>query len=171
MSTSRQLLLPDLAHEASAGLHLPYSHHVDERTLALRDGALMQVLRLDGLPFETADTAELNYRKSLREAMLRAIASPRFAVYQHVVRRRVDVGLAGNFADGFSAGLDALWNARLARKQLFVNDLFLTLVRRPSAARAGFAPWLAGVFGAVGSNRAEAQARAAQELRALSAAT
>jgi type IV secretory pathway VirB4 component len=34
---------------------LPYSHHVDDRTLALRDDAV-QVIRLDGLLFETADT-------------------------------------------------------------------------------------------------------------------
>jgi len=31
---------PDYAGEAAAGAHLPYSHLVDDATLALRDGAL-----------------------------------------------------------------------------------------------------------------------------------
>ena len=40
-----------------------------------------------GFPFETADTDELNYRKSVRETMLRGVANSRFALYHHIVRR------------------------------------------------------------------------------------
>ncbi len=42
--------------EASAGERLPYARHVDDTTLQTRDGMLIQVLHLAGLPFETADT-------------------------------------------------------------------------------------------------------------------
>ena len=69
-----------VANEAPAGRHLPYSHHVDGNTLATRDGLLMQVIALRGLLFETADTEEINYRKRLRDAMLQAIGSSRFAL-------------------------------------------------------------------------------------------
>ena len=54
----------------------------------------MQVIALRGLLFETADTDELNYRKRLRDATLQAIGSSRFAIYHHVVRRRVETSLA-----------------------------------------------------------------------------
>ena len=131
-------LLPALAsspkavnREAPAGRHLPYSHHVDDHTIATRDGLLMQVIALRGLLFETADTEEINYRKRLRDAMLQSIGSSRFALYHHIVRRRVDVRLEGEFGDPFSAKLDAAWQDRLGRRQLFVNDLYLTLIRRP----------------------------------------
>ena len=40
-----------------------------------RDGRLMQVVRLSGFLFETADSEELNYRATLRDAMLRTIGS------------------------------------------------------------------------------------------------
>jgi type IV secretion system protein VirB4 len=63
----------------------------------LRDGTVMQVLTLEGLMFETADTQDLNHRKALRDAMLRAIGSSRFALYSHVVRRRVTPALSGDF--------------------------------------------------------------------------
>ncbi len=46
---------------------------VDDATLATRDGRLIQVLQLAGLPFETADTDELNYRKTVRDTMLRGV--------------------------------------------------------------------------------------------------
>ena len=78
------------AKEKPAGDHLPYLAQIDENTLLLRDGRLMQVLTLDGLLFETADTDEINYRKALRDAMLQAIGTSRFALYHHIIRRRVE---------------------------------------------------------------------------------
>ena len=125
--------------EQPAGLHLPYARHVNDHTLETRDGLLLQVIRLRGLLFETADTAELNYRKSLRDAMLRAIGSSRFAIYHHIVRRRVEIDLHTRFPDAFSQALSDRWAERLSTKQLFVNDLYLTLVRRPLQGKLGVA--------------------------------
>ncbi len=48
--------------EITAGKRLPYARHLDDVTLETRDGLLMQVIHLAGLPFETADIEELNYR-------------------------------------------------------------------------------------------------------------
>ena len=125
--------------EQSAGLHLPYARHVNDHTLETRDGLLLQVIHLRGLLFETADTAELNYRKSLRDAMLRAIGSSRFAIYHHIVRRRVEIELDTQFPDAFTQALGDRWAERLSTKQLFVNDLYLTLVRRPLQGKLGVA--------------------------------
>ena len=96
--------------------------------------------------FETADSGELNYRAELRDAMLRAIGTSRFAVYHHIIRRRVDADLAGEFSDAFSRKLDARWRQRCERRQLYVNELFLTLVRRPMQGRSGIADRLARVL-------------------------
>ncbi|WP_433948263.1 VirB4 family type IV secretion/conjugal transfer ATPase [Brevundimonas diminuta] len=166
-------LLPSLSQgertvrrEQAAGGHLPYARHVDDHTLETRDGLLLQVIRLRGLLFETADTGELNYRKGLRDAMLRAIGTSRFALYHHVVRRRVEPALDVDYPDAFSQTLGDRWAERLATKQLFVNDLYLTLVRRPLQGRLGLADQLQGWF-----TRAGAEPRAAQnyELAQLAA--
>ncbi|MDB5690967.1 MAG: VirB4 family type secretion/conjugal transfer ATPase [Alphaproteobacteria bacterium] len=123
--------------EQPAGKHLPYARHVDDHTLETRDGLLMQVVHMRGLLFETADTDEINYRKRLRDAMLQAIGSSRFALYHHVVRRRIEAGLSSGHPDPFSRQLDAAWRQRLAGKRLYVNDIFLTLIRRPLQGRVG----------------------------------
>lgn len=150
-------LLPSLSQGAStvrreqaAGTHLPYARHVDDHTLETRDGLLMQTIRLRGLLFETADTAELNYRKGLRDAMLRAVGTSRFALYHHLVRRRVEANLDVDYPDGFSQALGDRWAERLAAKQLFVNDLYLTLVRRPLQGRIGVADQIRGWFARAG---------------------
>lgn len=155
-----------VAKEVPAGRHLPYGHHVDDHTIATRDGLLMQVIALRGLLFETADTDEINYRKRLRDAMLQSIGSSRVALYHHIVRRRVDVRLGGAFSDPFSAKLDAAWQGRLDRRQLFVNDLYLTLIRRPLQGRVGL---LDGLRERLGGTRSAAE-NETHELRQLDTA-
>ena len=155
--------------EAQAGDRLPYARHVDDRTIETRDGLLLQVLHLQGLPFETADTSELNHRKAVRDTLLRAVGTSRFAVYSHVVRREVSPDLQGDFPDAFSAELDAAWRERLGRRRLYVNDLFLTLVRRPLQGRAGWADGLLRHLAGRGDDPGEAAERA-RDRRELDAA-
>lgn len=84
-------------------MHLPYARHIDASALELRYGLLMQTIHLGGLLFETADSG-LNYRPELRDAMLRAVGSSRFAIYHHLIRRRADVALDAAYTDPVLAG-------------------------------------------------------------------
>lgn len=160
---------PDARKEQAAGARLPYARQVDDATLETRDGRLIQILHLAGYPFETADTEELNYRKSVRETMLRGLANSRFALYHHVLRRETTPRLEGAFPDPFTAALDAEWRGWLQSRRLFVNDLFLTLVRRPLQGRIGLVSEL-GLWARGGRERPEHAAAFARELSALNAA-
>jgi type IV secretion system protein VirB4 len=124
--------------EAPIGARLPYEGHVDEFTLRTRSGYLVQVMQLRGFPFETASDEELNYRKTVRETLLRGAASSRLAIYHHVVRRRVTPEWTDEPANPFCLRLDKAWRARLAERNLYVNEIFVTLVRRPLQGGAGF---------------------------------
>jgi type IV secretion system protein VirB4 len=155
------------ARERSAGSHLNYARHVNDHVVETRDGMLLQTIYLRGLLFETADAEEINYRKMLRDSMLQAIGSSRFALYHHVIRRRVDIGMTGKYPDWFSGALNDAWQLRLDSKSLYVNDLFLTLVRRPLPGRIGVADRMKGWLGNVSGNR---QSLVAHEIRQLDAA-
>ncbi len=117
---------------------LPYVRHVDEATILTRDGALLQCIKIDGLAFETADSEDLNYRKGVRNTMLRAIASSRLALYYHVVRRRVTVEVSRAMDVPFAQQVDAAWRQRISEHRVYVNDIFITLVRKPGRLRNGF---------------------------------
>lgn len=156
------------AREKLAGAHLPYLRHVDDITLETQDGLLMQTIRLGGLLFETSDTEDLNYRAELRDAMLRAVGSSQFAVYHHVIRRSAEGVLDASFPDQFSTMLDERWRARLATRQMYVNDLFLTVVRRPVQGRAGLVDKLRALAARSVTDR---DAAFAAEKRALDTAT
>ncbi|WP_208759569.1 VirB4 family type IV secretion/conjugal transfer ATPase [Sphingobium fuliginis] len=155
----------DVEREAPVGRHLPYARHVNAHTIESRDGLLMQTIALRGLLFETADTEEINYRKQLRDAMLQAVGSSRFAIYHHIVRRRVSAHMHADFGDPFSARLNDIWQERLAHRQLYVNDLYLTIVRRPLQGRLGLLDGLRDLI-----KGQDTQAAITQDLRELDTA-
>ena len=125
--------------EELAGDRLPYAALLDENVVLLRDGSVMLSLLVPGLSFETADSAELNAHTATREVVLRSTLDARFVLYHHVIRRRVFVELDARFDDPLAAHIDACWRNRLAGGALFVNDQFVTLVRRPARGKAGWA--------------------------------
>jgi type IV secretion system protein VirB4 len=125
------------AKEARAGDRLPYARLLDEATVLLRDGSVMTAMQVPGLLFETEDSEALNAHQATREVMLRSTLDARFVLYHHVVRRRVEVELDAAFPDPLSRHIDARWRERLGSGALFVNDQFVTLVRRPARGKAG----------------------------------
>jgi type IV secretion system protein VirB4 len=101
--------------------------------------------------------------------MLRGVANSRFALYHHVVRREVTAELEGDFPDDFSRALDQAWRSRLGARRLYVNELFLTLVRRPMQGRIGLLEEMVRSLRGAGSAQ-EAQAAFARDLAALNGA-
>jgi type IV secretion system protein VirB4 len=161
-SKRRQTLAEIAGKEAPAGRRLPYARHVDDTTIETRDGMLMQIIKIEGLSFETADTTDLNYRKVIRDTMLRSLAHARFAVLHHVVRSPVRPSLNADFPDAFSAQLDRQWGERLDGRAMFVNDLYLTLIRRPTSGRMGVIEKIVDIFRATSP-----QASAAERVREM----
>lgn len=152
--------------EQSAGSMLPYALQLDDHTIMLRDGRLMQVIRIDGLLFETADSDEINYRLELRDALLQAIGSSRFSLYHHIIRRRVDPDIPGDFPDHFSSSLDAIWRERREKRALYANELYLAIIRRPESGARGLGSALARMV----SRQSERAANRVAEIHALDAA-
>jgi type IV secretion system protein VirB4 len=148
--------------ERMVGDMLPFAKHIDETTLATRDGQQIQVLHLAGFAFETADTQELNYRKNVRDTLLRGVASSRLSLGAYMIRHMVHPDLTGGFGNPFAKHLDDTWRDRLGSRRLFVNDLFITLTRRPAVAHTGFM--------GIGKNKNWDAASRARDRRELDAA-
>ncbi len=154
------------AREAQAGDRLPYATLVDADIVLLRDGSLMGALQVPGLLFETEDTDALNAQAATREVMLRSNLDARFVLYHHVIRRRVEVELDATFDDPLSAHIDARWRERLSSGSLFVNDQFVTLVRRPARGKAGWGERLGKLFKGKATEAEEVDPRDLRTLRA-----
>ncbi|MCH2486845.1 MAG: VirB4 family type IV secretion/conjugal transfer ATPase, partial [Erythrobacter sp.] len=157
------------AKEARAGDRLPYARLVDESTLLLRDGSVMTALQVPGLLFETEDSEALNAHAATREVMLRSTLDARFVMYHHVIRRRVEVDLDAAFPDPLSRHIDARWQERLGSGSLFINDQFVTLIRRPARGKAGLVERASKAWKKKGKGGAEVEVDP-RDLRSLRAA-
>ena len=120
------------ARELEPETFIPYVRHVDETTIALDSRALMVMIALDGISFETADPLELNGLHRDLNTLYRNLADERLALWTHILRRRDNNYPEGAFANPFSAALNAKYRARMVEEDLFCNDLYLTLLWHPS---------------------------------------
>ena len=151
--------------EKSVADFLPYARHIDDSTIVTKNGYLFQTLTIDGIAFETADQSTLNHLKTVRNTLWRSIASSRYALYHHVIRRKVSDYPNGRYR-GFCAELDQRWQAKLGDKQLFVNDLYVTVVRRSLQGSVGFADTLGRLLSSA-TDRDAIRAQRRSDLKAL----
>ncbi|OBV10475.1 VirB4 family type IV secretion/conjugal transfer ATPase [Erythrobacter dokdonensis] len=154
------------AKEAKVGDRLPYARLIDENTVLLRDGSVMSAIQVPGLLFETEDSDALNAHAATREVMLRSTLDARFVMYHHVIRRRVEVELDAEFPDPLSRHIDARWKQRLAGGSLFINDQFVTLIRRPARGKTGLPERLSKLFSRAGADELEADPKDIRSLKA-----
>lgn len=123
--------------------HVPFLRHEDESVLVTKAGFLACFIRMGGLPFQTMDQAELNARVLNRNTTFRNLSSSRFAVYGTIIRRHIDPEIEGEFDNPFVAELDARYMDALSSKNLFVNEVYLTVIRRPMLGKIG---WVDKIF-------------------------
>ena len=117
---------------------IPYTRHVNDTTLKTKEGYLLKILKIEGLPFETADQVDINMRKNVRATMLRGLSNSRFAIYHHIIRREEVRSLDGTFESDWCRSLDQAYQKRLSTKRMFVNEQYITIVRRPAQGAIGF---------------------------------
>src|SRR5688500_20360366 len=133
--------MPTLSHtalarrELSVARQIPYIAHVGERLVKTQAGDLVQVFRLAGASFESADDDELNNWHERLNVTWRNIASPNVALWVHVLRRR-ERTVPDTAASGFAGALAQKYRERLAGETLMLNELYLSIVYRPLAGAA-----------------------------------
>lgn len=124
------------ARELNPEAYIPYIRHVDRRTIALDSRALLVILALDGVSFETADALELGALHRDLNTLYRNLADERLALWSHVIRRRDNRYPDGVFRNAFAGDLDERYRQRMIGERLFRNDLYLSLVWSPTRGSA-----------------------------------
>ncbi|MEK1944641.1 MAG: VirB4 family type IV secretion system protein [Ensifer adhaerens] len=120
------------ARELEPETFIPYVRHIDETVIGLDSRALMSVIALEGIAFETADPLDINAFHRDLNTLYRNIADERLALWAHVIRRRDNDYPHGIYANAFSASLNQKYRDRMVGEDLFRNDLYLTLVWHPA---------------------------------------
>ncbi|OOG75093.1 transporter [Sinorhizobium sp. A49] len=120
------------ARELQPETFIPYVRHVDETIIGLDSRAMMTVIALEGIAFETADPLDINALHRDLNTLYRNIADERLALWTHIIRRRDNNYPPGTYENAFSDRLNRKYRDRMVDEDLFRNDLYLTLIWHPA---------------------------------------
>ncbi len=127
----RKVSKADIAgREISAALFIPYDHHWDKETIITKNRELMQIIKIEGFSFETADDDVVDMKKMVRNSLYKSMAEGTFSMWFHMVRRRQSAYPEGKMPPGFAAHLDERWRKKHHSRSTFVNELYITVIRK-----------------------------------------
>lgn len=114
----------------------------------------MQVVRIGGFSFETADDDDLDIKKNLRNTLLKGLATGGIALYFHILRRRQSVVGADETVIeyhernslSFTEFVNQEWQKKQIGQEAFANELYITVVRRPDKGGAAIFEYLIKKF-------------------------
>ena len=141
--------LTRLRREYTAAEHIPYTAQVADSVVRTHLGDYLQTIRLSGTSFESSDDEQLNTAHERLNVLWRNLASPHVALWTHLVRRQHQDSTgrklaaptrAANHArqtvGDFAHDLDTRYRARLSNETLMVNELYLSILYRPTPTAA-----------------------------------
>jgi type IV secretion system protein VirB4 len=124
---------------------IPYKCHWDSNTILTKNNELLQVVKVGGFSFETADDEDLDIRKNLRNSLLKNMASGNVTLYFHTIRRRKEVDSDQydysidptiKSANDFITYLSHEWKKKHASKKSYYNELYISILYKQDKAGA-----------------------------------
>ncbi|OEY87064.1 type IV secretion system protein VirB4 [Wolbachia pipientis] len=158
LRTIRSRVQSVLNKEVHAAEFLPYSCYWNSTTLITKKNYLVKVIKLNGFAFETADDEDLIIQNNIRNQMLRSISSTTFSLYFHTIRRKKNI-FSDEFAkqdlpNFFANYVNDKWKEKHATRQSFINDLYISVIRRVDTKGVEFLSYMLKKFGRVTSKHA-----------------
>lgn len=108
---------------------IPYTVHYDDETVITKDDGLVQVIKVDGLYFESLSAQQIKQFERHRNTVLRSIANSDMGLYVHLIRRKTDDYPEGEGETWFSRRFNQAWKGRYAKRSFFKNEIYISLVR------------------------------------------
>ena len=118
------------AREISVAGFIPYEHHWDKETIITKKRELIQIIKIDGFSFETADDDVVDMKKMVRNSLYKSMAEGTFSMWFHTIRRRQSAYPEGKMPKGFASYLDDKWRKKAHSRSSFVNELYISVIRK-----------------------------------------
>ena len=122
--------------EYGASGFIPYLTHWNDKTLITKSDDLIQIVKIGGFSFETADDEDLDIKKDIRNLLFKGMGSGNIGLYFHIIRKRTQPYPADynnpDMPEGFANYLDQKWFNKYKDKQAFVNELYISIIRKPN---------------------------------------
>jgi len=137
--------------EYSASNFIPYLCHWNSSTILTKSEELIQIIKVGGYSFETADDEDLDIKKNLRNTLFKGLGTGGISLYFHVVRRRDSIFNSIRSVEiknpkTFSEQVSKEWLKKQQGHDAFVNELYISVVKGPDKAGAAIIEYLIKKF-------------------------
>ena len=113
---------------------IPYINHFNETTVYTKKNQLIQVVKVGGFSFETADDEDLDIKKNIRNLLFKSMGDNNIALYFHIIRKEHQPYSAGYYnidmPEGFASYLDQKWCHRHQNRKAYINELYISIIRK-----------------------------------------
>lgn len=124
--------------EKKTSNYIPYLCHYNSNTILTKQKELMQVIKVGGFSFETADDEDVDIKKDLLNSLLKGFQTGGFILYFHTIRRKADlqpdevitIDPYIKIPKSFSDYVSQEWTKKYSSQQSFVNELYVSIVKR-----------------------------------------
>ncbi|RTK92049.1 MAG: VirB4 family type IV secretion/conjugal transfer ATPase [Rickettsiales bacterium] len=130
---------------------IPYKGHWDKNTILTKSNGLLQVIKVDGFSFETADDSDLDIRKEIRNSLLKNMASGNVTMYFHTIRRRRPIIKKNNdysidptikSSKDFIGYLESQWQKKHSVTDSYFNELYVSILYEPDKQGAAMIEYI-----------------------------
>lgn len=137
--------------EYSASNFIPYLCHWNSSTILTKSEELIQIIKVGGYSFETADDEDLDIKKNLRNTLFKGLGTGGISLYFHIVRRRDSVFNSVRSVEiknpkTFSEQVSKEWLKKQQGHDAFVNELYISVVKGPDKAGAAIIEYMIKKF-------------------------
>jgi type IV secretion system protein VirB4 len=124
---------------------IPYKCHWNQNTILTKKNELLQVIKVPGFSFETADDEDLDIKKNIRNSLLKNMSSGNIVMYFHTIRRRKPVVFDSNeytydptikVPNDFITYISSEWHKKHQGAISFFNELYISILYKPDSAGA-----------------------------------
>jgi len=137
--------------EYSASNFIPYLCHWNRNTILTKNEELIQIIKVGGFSFETADDEDLDIKKNLRNTLFKGLGAGGISLYFHIIRRRDSIFKSIEFSEkkhakSFSDQVQQVWLKKQQGKEAFVNELYISVIQGSDKAGAAIVEYLINKF-------------------------
>lgn len=114
---------------------IPYSTQIHPKVVKTVNGDYLMTWILMGVPFVGRNPEDLSQKHTAFNKLLQTIRAPDYvnvAFWSHDVRRKTDVMLDSHFKTVFNEKVNTDYFAEINKKEVFINEMYLTLLYRPN---------------------------------------
>lgn len=133
--------------EKHASFYIPYKTHWNKNTILTKNNELLQIVKLSGFSFQTADESDIQLKREMRNLLFKNLTAGELSLHLHIIRKRKPLNFYGadhtfdptvKVPNDFISYLNNEWHKKYESFDSFFNELYISISYKRVGGGIGF---------------------------------